>query len=482
MKKVWKYLIISILLLIGLCCVGLLYIFFVPGASLFNLCYVTYNNTYETEKYGNANISQIELKSQNYSVSILPSSNTTIYATMYTNAFGFTTLQHKNASISTPTIENGTMSFTVDEPEGALIATRSYIKLHIPTDKAYTLKISNNRAPVTINSPDIKINELIYTTNNGNLDINNAHIYGKLDLSLGNSYFTLNENTKLTNNNVELDITTGKFDSSKVTLGDIEIVKNRRGVIVVGDCNKLTEDIRSAGGRISVKNVKTSLTVITSDTNVYADTINGSATISLTKAGNASIKNLTGAGLSSITTSYGYIDVENCYSDIFLTSTYGNITIDNAFKMCTVVSSYGNVNINYNELAVAFNPNSVDRKIEASVKNGTFTATGVENININVTGNARLNIKMKNIREASNITVNKGSAHVEVYAFAVYKLKTTSSSGYVNVNLLQINESGGYTDKDHPQVDVNGGSDVNSLTITSTSGSITVIDSELAKI
>ena len=40
MKNVWKYVTISFLLLLGLGCAGVLYIFFVPGADIFHITYI----------------------------------------------------------------------------------------------------------------------------------------------------------------------------------------------------------------------------------------------------------------------------------------------------------------------------------------------------------------------------------------------------------------------------------------------------------
>ncbi|MBQ8615809.1 MAG: hypothetical protein IJ415_04510, partial [Clostridia bacterium] len=73
MKKVWKYLVITLLLLLGLCCVGVLYLFFMPGTSLFNITYINYNIKKETSKYSASHVSAIELNSRSYEIEIIES-------------------------------------------------------------------------------------------------------------------------------------------------------------------------------------------------------------------------------------------------------------------------------------------------------------------------------------------------------------------------------------------------------------------------
>ena len=57
MKKVGKYLTITLLFVTGLFFVGLLYLFFGPKSSLFGLTFISYNETRLTQYY---DISQVE--------------------------------------------------------------------------------------------------------------------------------------------------------------------------------------------------------------------------------------------------------------------------------------------------------------------------------------------------------------------------------------------------------------------------------------
>ena len=75
MKKFWKYFTILILLLIGLFCVGLLYLFFVPSAELFGIKYISLNKDVYTQEYAAESVNTVVLNSRSYDVNIIPSSN-----------------------------------------------------------------------------------------------------------------------------------------------------------------------------------------------------------------------------------------------------------------------------------------------------------------------------------------------------------------------------------------------------------------------
>ena len=485
MKKVWKYLTITLLLLLGLFCVGLLYIFFVPGSSLFTLCYISYNDTFVSDVYSSANVTQVSLNSNRYDVNIYSSNSSDIYAKLTTNSFGFTTTKYSKAYIST-NLNGSTLKIDVKEPIGAVISTDSYIELYLPLPAGeepgtpIDLTINNKRAVASIDSDNVIINKLNYKTTNGELSINNADIKGDLNLSLGNSHFTLGKDTKLHGNDVYLDISTGKFDSSAVVLGDIKITNNKRGVIVVGACYNLTEDIKSAGGRIEVDTVVETLSITTSDTNVYAKSVN-SAVITLTKSGSVSIDHI--FSYSVIDTHLGNITLDVCESNVLTSSDYGNITIKNATKKVIAKSlKSGNISISYFPLSGQYSTLNQTRCIEVEINKGSLSSSEIENANIKITGNASINLGMRNILGVSNIEVGSGFAKVVIDANATYDLTSTSDTGSTRVNLLQIEDFGGYTKNistTNP-LKVNGNTTTNAINLKSTSGSILVLDTKLA--
>ncbi len=480
MKKVWKYLTITILLLIGLCCVGLLYIFFVPGSSLFSICYISYNDTFVSDTFNSANISKVSLNSNRYDVKIYSSNSSDIYAKLSTNSFGFTTTKYRNAGVMAE-LSGSDLIIKAIEPIGAVISTNSYIELYLPSDKAVDLKINNKRAIASVDADNIVINNLYYTTKNGELSINNAEIKGDMNLSLGNSYFTIDQSAKLNNNNVYLSMTTGKFDSSEVSLGSIKINKNNRGVIVVGSCLNLTEEIKTAGGRIEVDTVYNSLKINTSDTNIYAKTVN-SAVITLTKSGKASIDYL--GNYSTIDTHTGNIVLDFCEANVLVSSDYGNINIKNATKLVIAKSfKRGDIAITYHPLSGQYTEANKVRCIDVEINKGSLSANDIEHANVKISGNAGINLGMRNILGISTINVGSGSANVVINADAVYNLTSTANTGTTRVNLSQIADYGGYTKNitSSDPLEVNGNTNsANAINLSSTSGSIFVLDSKLA--
>lgn len=479
MKKVWKYLIITLLLLLGLCCVGLLYIFFVPGSSLFTICYVSFNDTFVSDTFNSANISKVSLNSNRYDIKILSSNSADVYAKLSTNSFGFTTTRYSNAGV-TAELNGSDLTIKVTEPIGAVISTNSYIELYLPSDKVVDLNINNKRAIASVDSNSVVINNLYYTTTNGELSIDNVEIKGDINLSLGNSYFTIDPSVKLHNNNVYLDITTGKFDSSEVSLGSIKINKNKRGVIVVGSCVNLTEEIKSAGGRIEVNTVENSLKINTSDTNVYAKLVN-SAVVTLTKSGKVSIDYI--ASYSTVDTYSGNITLDICEANVLVSSDYGNITIKNAAKLVIAKSfKRGDISISYHPLSGQYTEANKVRCIDIEINKGTFTATEIEHADINITGNASINLGMRNVLGISTINVGSGSANVVINADAVYNLTSTADTGSTRVNLVQISDYNGYTNNitSSDPLEVNGNTNLaNAINLSSTSGSILVLDTKL---
>ncbi len=486
MKKVWKYLIITLLLLLGLCCVGILYIFFVPNSNLFGICYVSYNDKIQSEKYDITGIREVSLKSNKYDVNIKKSSDDNIYLSLYSNSFGFTHLDYKDVSIDSSS-NNGILSFEVNEPKGVVTSNGSYIDLFIPEKIIIDLSLKNDRSTTTFESSDILTGILNYKTNNGSLNLSNSAIFGVMNLDLGNSDLYIGEDSKLFTNDVNLKITTGKFDASKVALGDVKVLKNSRGVIKIGSCSNFTENIKSAGGKIDIQSVENTLKINTSDTNVYVDTIKNNAIIDLgTGSGNVKIKNINGE--SNITTLHGNITIENCTENITISTTYGNVNIKNAYKYININSlKSSNINVSYNESSIAHNsttsPNT--RKLDVKMRNGNLTANRVDNTIINVIGNAHLDISLSNVSASNTINVGYGSAYIVVNKDSNYLLTSNTTKGSTRVNLSQISEYGGCTENitaTNP-LHVNNYSDShNQLNVSATSGQITIIDTNLVTI
>ncbi len=475
MKKFSKYFTITILLLIGLCAVGVLYIFFIPNSNLFGICYISYNQEYFSKSLESNNVSKIVLNSTDYDVKVVPSINDKISVKVYANSLGFLLVKNKEVSIS-HTVEASTLTFNIKEPTGAVVRNRSYIELRLPADMTISVGINNNNASSSITNEDLTIQNLYYKSNHGSLDISNSTINGLIDLDLNNSTFTLNNTTKTNNNRVNIDVAGGKFDASNAVLGDIIINKNDKGVILAKSCTRLTEKTSRAGGRINIKKVET-IDLETSDTNVYIDEIVNSGNIIMTASGNINIG--TCQSQMNIKASNGHINIKEAKQGIILTTSNGNINVENAYSFIQAKSTYGDIKVNYNEDADhTTGDGATKRTFTAETENGKITATGVEKVNITITKNGRANIQMDNVIGVNSISAGNGSVYVEFTYGASFDLTTSSKSGSVDVNYQGLEIP--HLDKNTKTFNVNDSKGVNSLKVESNAGSLKIRDNTTA--
>ena len=485
MKKVWKYITISLLLLLGLCCVGVLYLFFVPNSSLFNITYINHNISRESEKFNASNVSRIELNSRAYEVNILETEEDEIYVKTRGNSFGFVLKKNSNVNI-TSKLESNILKFTVTEPYGFAARNDSYINLYIPKNKSVDLHLQNKKAETIINS-NVTINNLKYTTQKGNFELKKGIINGNLTLNLEKSNFKIYEEAQTNFNNVTLNLTTGSFKAIKSSLGNVTILSNSRGVIDLNSCQTIMENVPSAGGQIYANTVE-HINVTAGDTIVSINEITNSASINLTKSGSVVINTLT--GISNIATNSGNIKLRTTNSQLTVQSESGNITINTAYKTVAVKVGYGSANINFADDAESYLINKFSRVLYASIKNGNLTASGVEHVGtpeedtqttidggVKITGNGKVSLYMNNVYGNNNIVGHNGNIYVVVEKSSIYKLKTSSTAGNVRVNLTQTPEYNGYTSRDLRITYVNCSNSTHNLDISTNYGDLTVLDS-----
>lgn len=484
MKKVSKYIIITLLLLLGLCCVGVLYLFFIPNSSLFNITYISNNEKFLSTKYDAETVSRIVLNSRSYDVVIQPTDEGKIYAEVYSNSFGFVLKKNETLNISS-SIKNNILTINIHEPYGFATKNTSYIKLNIPENKEFDLSLSNKSATTLIDHENIKINDLKFSTQSGNFKFYKGSISGKLDLDLNKSTFTIDEDVTTNLNAVNLKLTKGKFLAENSSLGNISVLENERGVIKIGECKNFNENINSAGGQIHIKKCA-NITVATSDTNIYVDTVNHGADITLTGTGEVNITTL--YGVSTIITQSGNINLVNVESTLTVKTDTGDVNISSAKLSISASTNDGNMFINFSEDADTYSTTSIARVLYAEINNGSLTATGVEHIGstdtdeggIKISGNGRVFINMRNVYGKNDIAGKNGNVNVVVNKDSSYTLQTSSNSGNVRVNLTQISEFNGYTEITPRITNVNCSSSSNSLTISTNKGNLTVLDTNFA--
>ena len=488
MKKVSKYIVISLVLLLSLCCVGVLYLFFVPNSTLFNITYINMHKELETKEYETELINKIELNSRSYDILVTSSESDKVSLKAYSNSFGFVLNKNKSFSI-TEKLDNGILTFSITEPHGFAAKNSSYIELYIPSDLTCNLTISNTQSKTTIDSADLTIKDLKYSTKKGDLELSKGSILGDLTLNLQKADAKITKEFTTNENNVSLSLTSGSFKAPKSILGDIEVTYNERGVIEVDICGDIRVNQKSAGGRIYINNAYDA-DIIAGDTLVVLKTVTANAAIELTKSGSVTIDSINGS--ASIITNSGNINIGSAYSTLYLNSESGNINVASATLLVSITANYGDVNINFSDYAESYLHNTNSRVLYATIKNGKLTATGIEHIGetqttstsstggIKINGNGRAFISMLNAYGKNSILGNNGSVRVVINKDSQYTLKTLSQNGNVRVNLTQISEYNGYTTKTLRTTNVNCSSSTNLLNISTNYGDLTVLDTNFA--
>ncbi len=489
MNKVGKYIIISLLLLLGLGCVGILYLFFIPNSTLFNITYINLNDRIKSLSYNvsASSINQIKINSRSYDLNIVPVENSEISLEMYTNSFGFVFVENSNFKIVSA-LENGILTFDIDEPHGFATTNNSYINLSIPKDHPISLDLTNKNSSISISSKSLILNNLSYSTNAGEFNFFEGKINGNLNLKIDKGSFNISKNVETNSNNIQLGLTKGKFNAADSSFGNITVTENQRGVISVLECVNFyhnSEHAISAGGQINIGTLSQT-TLRSSDTKVSIKNVTY-ANIDLTGAGDVFIDKV--MGYSPISTTSGNIIINNSHAEISAHTTSGNITIKNAMKTVSIRTISGTANVSFSEDAEKHTSTNRSRVLHANIHNGTLNASGVEHIGhadqnnseniigITITGNGSVNLTMNDVSGSNSIYGNDGNVNIVINDTSDYILNTSTSTGNVRVNLKQISESGGYRTKTATTTNVNCNSSSNNLNVSTNAGNLTILDS-----
>lgn len=477
MKKFWKYLLIILLLILGLFMVGVLYLFFVPGSSLFNITYVSLNVQGVSNAYHRDIVQTITIQNRDFPINIVDASSDNVSIRVYSNSLGFALVDNSTIAISS-NIEDGNLTFTVTEPYGLTSKGDSVIELRIPENFSSNLRIINRNSTITLNKDDYSVEDLYYQGYSGQLNITSGSISGNIDLELNRSDFTLGENVTTNNNNVTINVNDGSFNASNADLGEVVIESNTRGVFYIGECDRLAESIATAGGRIQAGTVG-SINVRTSDTNLTINTLTYGGTIELTMGGNIEIG--TTNALTDLIANTGNILVHNAQERLLAETQDGSITVNNALYTVTATTTYGDIQVNFSEEAGHYLETGA-RALEATTDNGRIVANGVENIIITINDNGRAEINMSDVLGVSSVTGGTGSVNIVINQSSKYNLTTRSETGNVSVDLMQVDVTVGnigYTTREETTTGVNlanGETTTNSLVVTTISGNLTIRD------
>lgn len=479
-SKFGKYFAIVLLSLIGLCAVGVLYLFIVPNSSLFGICYISYNKDYDSLTYNvdeNA-INSITLNSKNYNVEIKtsPSTSKDVYVRVYSNSFGFVLKKHSQVNIDAKLL-TGDLTFNISEPYGACFKNRSKITMYVPENFAVNLKLSNKDATTNLNGEKLKIKNLSATTNNGEFNLN-CSVSENIAISLNRGNFTFGEDATTNQNQVELKTNTGNLYAQNAELGDVQIKSNFRAMIKIKKCNNFNITNQSAGGSIDINEVN-NLSIDSSDTNVHINKVNNGGSISLSSSGKVDIDEICAS--MTISTHDGNINIGKVNAHTIWAKTTGNghISVKNVFASVMADTKYGNINIEFNPTADSYSSNANSKKLQATTSDGKIYATDVENVNIEISGNGSAEVYMSNVLGENKIQSKSGNVYAQFADASSFVLSTKSDSNVANINCVQFTEIGGQNHifSGSNSFNINTSSENgNSLSISTTSGYIKVRD------
>lgn len=442
MKKFWKYFSIVMLSLIGLCAIGILYLFIVPNSSLFGICYISYNKNFSSNIYSLSDnaINKITLNSYNYDINVVSAQDSNIYAKVYANSFGFVLKKNSQVKIAANLV-SGNLTITVTEPSGACVANNSKITLYIPQNNAIDISFNNHNALTNIDDDKLAFDNFAYITNNGEATIKACSIDGKLTVKLNRGNFTLNQGVSLNNNDVEFNSNTGNFYATSATLGNFTVLKNNRAMIKLNNCDNFNLSTTSAGGSVNINQVN-EIAVTSSDTNLTVGKILTGASITLTQSGKVNVGEINSQ--ATIKTRDGNIVVDKATAALYLSSTHnGNIILKDTTSSLLAESAYGDISVYFNAAAESYSTNQNSRKLQATTFDGQIIASGVENVSVDITGNGNASIYMNNVIGQNYVKAGNGNAYVEFADESAFNLKTKAVTGKLNINFSTL-ESLGY--------------------------------------
>lgn len=457
--------------------IGVLYLFFIPNATLFGIDYISLNEVKYSNAYDSKNVNTIEMSSRGYKVKVISTDSENISAKVYANTLGFVKKKSSEVKINGQ-ISSGVLDLDISEPHGWAWKGDSYIELYVPQSKSFDLKLDNKSAKTYISNQNTKIENLTYTTNSGYFYISNATINKDINLNLQKAKCYIEDNAKLNKNNITLSFTSGDLIAKNMDFGNVFINKNKGGTIDIKSCDSITAKV-NAGGRYTIGTAGI-VDIVSEDTNVEIGTIDIGCFIELKESGKVNIANLN-CSAASIETNDGDIKIENVSSAVRLKSDEGDIVVKNATKSITAINKYGNISISFKEDIGSYDDSTTYREVDITNNNGKVDVYGAEKVKINVSGKGRINVEMRNVVKDSVINGYIGDISVVVNKDAKFNLSAGGTTGSIRANFHNTVHSGGYTESNIPDVvPVNGGSSENSLTITSKKGDIKVIDTVIA--
>lgn len=482
-----KYLTLTLLFIIGLCCIAVFYLFFVPGSDLFGITYISKSEVLDSLSYEITGVTKIIVKCNSYDVNIEKTKTNSSYLKVYSKSFGFGLKQNSVAQLKA-NLDSGILTYEITEPQGLISKNDSVITLYLPADSSNVdLQFDNNSSKINVND-EISVDEIIYNSNSGGLNLNSGSILGDLSITSDNADIDISEYYVVdTETDLHLSLSKGKFNAPYTKFKNVNIISNERAVIVLKECENLQGNNLTAGGKLEIENLG-GVDFSSTDTNLKIKNLIGLGSIDLTMSGKVEIENT--LFNPTIKTNSGTIKIENAFNSLLLESKSGNITVNKATLHVKATTENGKIYINFDNETLTNEPyqsNVLSADAEIKIVNGSANIIGADNINLVIDGSGHADVNMKDIKQDNDIQVKNGSLNLVVNKDSLYTLTThITGNGNINVNLSQL-PIGGYNGKAFNTIEVNSNeydsndyiSGTNNLSVTATDGDINILDTAL---
>ena len=294
------------------------------------------------------------------------------------------------------------INLSVTEPNGWISNNSSYMNIKVPANKSYDILTKTQSGSVSLGQGEtaLKCNKLTVNTKGGNLNIGSLAESGVLNLEALN-----------------LTTTSGKMDFSSINTINVAnkmLINANRGYFKFNNINA-DIDVRGTGVEISAQTIKcpsTGLTFMAENGTFNVKSLNslgGAENTIVTEYGNVNIEKVIGD--TGIITTYGNINIGIAKDDLILESTHGKIDVVEVSGDIRASSHYGDINVQKYFQSGNFVSEQGEIRVESagdyehgrvtkikSKDGNVFVINKVNQLNLNITGTAKAEIKFTTIK------------------------------------------------------------------------------------
>ena len=460
MKKVFKtifiYLGVILLALIAtiIFCAG--FLFFYRDGNIFGIKYIKQNQLiYAMENEDMSALQTIEVNTDSFKVYVTVNEDVeTLMGAMRSKVFGYAHKDKAQADFSLEYNEDINCAvFTSVQPKGWLNKKGSFINIAIPksiADSGVNLIVKSNKGDIEVGGDlDLLIGNVTIENKKGDTVVKNIDFNGNLNIEIGSGSFVLDKtSTTSGENNIEISLGSGnvdftKFDTSKFKINRVTVKELKSGQIRIAECEELNTDGNiNGGGQVEIGMVcKVNFSSL--DTNLIIYYINGTIENSedlwpseITSTGRGWIYIPTAKCNLVVNNENGATEIGTAMGTVNLVSNHGNIKMLNALKLVSASSVYGNIEIKFSKNAFNYSADTesgkLNRAVIAKTKNGHIVVDGLQNGNIEATGNGRITLNYDKVVGDGNVVIGKAGA---IYIMVPNPISNEDNSCAFNLTL-----------------------------------------------